>query len=60
LLPAVMSLLGEWNWWAPGPLRRWYERWGTAAATAAPTPGGRASAAAESRADQNLVTTDGR
>lgn len=27
LLPAVMSLLGEWNWWAPGPLRRLHERW---------------------------------
>jgi putative drug exporter of the RND superfamily len=24
LLPAVMSLLGEWNWWAPAPLRRLY------------------------------------
>jgi RND superfamily putative drug exporter len=23
LLPAVMSLLGEWNWWAPAALRRW-------------------------------------
>ncbi|XVV12639.1 MMPL family transporter [Actinoplanes sp. CA-131856] len=22
LLPAVMTLLGEWNWWAPAPLRR--------------------------------------
>jgi RND superfamily putative drug exporter len=22
LLPAIMSLLGEWNWWAPAPLRR--------------------------------------
>jgi RND superfamily putative drug exporter len=22
LLPAVMTMLGEWNWWAPGPLRR--------------------------------------
>ncbi|MEU4626170.1 MMPL family transporter [Actinoplanes sp. NPDC023801] len=22
LLPALMSLLGEWNWWAPAPLRR--------------------------------------
>jgi RND superfamily putative drug exporter len=27
LLPAVMALLGEWNWWAPGPLRRWHARW---------------------------------
>ncbi|MFF5082071.1 MMPL family transporter [Actinoplanes sp. NPDC000266] len=22
LLPALMTLLGEWNWWAPAPLRR--------------------------------------
>jgi RND superfamily putative drug exporter len=22
LMPALMSLLGGWNWWAPGPLRR--------------------------------------
>jgi RND superfamily putative drug exporter len=22
LVPALMSILGEWNWWAPGPLRR--------------------------------------
>lgn len=27
LLPAVMSLLGDWNWWAPTPLRRWHARW---------------------------------
>jgi RND superfamily putative drug exporter len=27
LLPAVMSLLGEWNWTAPAPLRRLHERW---------------------------------
>jgi RND superfamily putative drug exporter len=27
LLPAVMALLGEWNWWAPGPLRRLHTRW---------------------------------
>jgi hypothetical protein len=26
LLPAVMSLLGEWNWWAPGRLRRLHYR----------------------------------
>ena len=26
LLPAVMSLLGEWNWWAPVPLRRLSDR----------------------------------
>ena len=22
LVPSLMRLLGEWNWWAPGPLRR--------------------------------------
>ena len=28
LVPAFMRLAGEWNWWAPRPLRRVYERWG--------------------------------
>ncbi len=28
LVPATMKLLGTWNWWAPGPLRRWWERHG--------------------------------
>ena len=28
LVPATMTLLGEWNWWAPGPLRRLYLRLG--------------------------------
>jgi RND superfamily putative drug exporter len=27
LLPALMKLLGEWNWWAPAPLRRLHEGW---------------------------------
>ncbi len=26
LVPAVMRLLGRWNWWAPGPLSRVYRR----------------------------------
>ena len=25
-----MSLLGDWNWWAPRPLRRLHERLGLA------------------------------
>ena len=25
LVPATMRLLGRANWWAPGPLRRWWE-----------------------------------
>lgn len=28
LVPALMKLLGGWNWWAPGPLRRLHERFG--------------------------------
>ena len=28
LVPAFMRLAGEWNWWAPGPLRRLHDRWG--------------------------------
>ncbi|WP_380168503.1 MMPL family transporter [Jannaschia sp. R86511] len=28
LVPATMTLLGEWNWWAPRPLRRLHDRFG--------------------------------
>jgi uncharacterized membrane protein YdfJ with MMPL/SSD domain len=28
LVPATMRLLGSVNWWAPGPLRRWWEHHG--------------------------------
>ncbi|EXG79611.1 MMPL family transporter [Cryptosporangium arvum] len=28
LVPATMRLLGNLNWWAPGPLRRFYARYG--------------------------------
>ncbi|WP_203337468.1 MMPL family transporter [Nocardioides limicola] len=28
LVPATMKLLGRWNWWAPGPMRRWWLRHG--------------------------------
>jgi uncharacterized membrane protein YdfJ with MMPL/SSD domain len=28
LVPALMRLLGEANWWAPGPLRRLHDRVG--------------------------------
>jgi putative drug exporter of the RND superfamily len=28
LVPSLMALLGEWNWWAPRPLRRWHNRYG--------------------------------
>lgn len=28
LVPATMTLLGRWNWWAPAPLRRLHDRIG--------------------------------
>jgi RND superfamily putative drug exporter len=28
LVPAFMRLAGEWNWWAPAPLRRLHDRFG--------------------------------
>jgi uncharacterized membrane protein YdfJ with MMPL/SSD domain len=31
LVPSLMAMLGRWNWWSPGPLRRLHERlerWG--------------------------------
>jgi uncharacterized membrane protein YdfJ with MMPL/SSD domain len=28
LVPATMKLLGRLNWWAPGPLARWWQRYG--------------------------------
>lgn len=28
LVPALMALLGKWNWWAPAPLRRLHQRLG--------------------------------
>jgi RND superfamily putative drug exporter len=28
LVPATMTLMGRWNWWAPGPLRRLHDRVG--------------------------------
>jgi RND superfamily putative drug exporter len=36
LVPSLMRLLGEWNWWAPRPLRRLQERFGFARRASAP------------------------
>ncbi len=35
LVPAFMRLAGDWNWWAPAPLRRLHERFGLSEAPAA-------------------------
>jgi uncharacterized membrane protein YdfJ with MMPL/SSD domain len=32
LVPSLMQMLGRWNWWAPRPLRRLYERIGVSEA----------------------------
>jgi trehalose monomycolate/heme transporter len=39
LVPALMRLLGPANWWAPGPLRRVYARYGIREPGGIPGPG---------------------
>ena len=38
LVPATMRLLGRWNWWAPGPLGRFYARYGIHESSPEPAP----------------------
>ena len=38
VVPAVMRLLGDWNWWAPRPLKRLYDRAGLGDFKAEPIP----------------------
>ncbi len=38
LVPAAMRLMGRANWWAPGPLARWWERHGVREGVASPVP----------------------
>ena len=47
LVPATMKLMGRWNWWAPGPLRRLHRRVGLAErpSPALSLPGGRRAGA---------------
>ena len=39
LVPSLMKMLGPWNWWAPGPLRRLHERIGLRETDAPPALG---------------------
>ena len=55
LVPATMTLLGEWNWWAAGPLRRLHHRLGLHE-----TPGHPASLARTTSADGDGRATDHR
>jgi uncharacterized membrane protein YdfJ with MMPL/SSD domain len=43
LVPALMRLFGEWNWWAPGPLRRFQLRYGFHEGEPEPVPAEAAS-----------------
>ncbi|MCO5314920.1 MAG: MMPL family transporter [Solirubrobacterales bacterium] len=36
LVPSLMEMLGRWNWWAPGPLRRLHDRFGMSESEPAP------------------------
>ncbi|MEU6878634.1 MMPL family transporter [Streptomyces sp. NPDC046712] len=38
LVPAVMKLTGRFTWWAPGPLRRFHDRFGISEGGAEPAP----------------------
>jgi hypothetical protein len=42
LVPAFMRLAGEANWWAPRPLKRFYDRYGISESEAAPPSPSRA------------------
>jgi uncharacterized membrane protein YdfJ with MMPL/SSD domain len=39
LVPSLMELLGDWNWWAPRPLRRLHERFGLSDTSPEPATG---------------------
>jgi uncharacterized membrane protein YdfJ with MMPL/SSD domain len=39
LVPSLMELLGDWNWWAPRPLRRLHERFGLSDTSPEPVTG---------------------
>ncbi|MFD4321996.1 MMPL family transporter [Streptomyces sp. NPDC058548] len=50
LVPAVMKLTGRLTWWAPGPLRRFHDRFGISESdTPVPAPDGSGEAAEERR-----------
>ena len=38
LVPATMRLLGRWNWWAPAPMLRFWERFGIREVSELPAP----------------------
>ncbi|MFF7162810.1 MMPL family transporter [Streptomyces sp. NPDC008086] len=53
LVPAVMRLTGRATWWAPGPLRRFHERFGLSEGESQPVP------ATEPAPERDKVSTRG-
>ncbi|MFJ3765274.1 MMPL family transporter [Streptomyces sp. NPDC090082] len=51
LVPSVMKLTGRLTWWAPGPLRRFHDRFGISETDAPAGPGAGDGTGAESDAD---------
>ncbi|MFF3770855.1 MMPL family transporter [Streptomyces sp. NPDC002232] len=51
LVPSVMKLTGRLTWWAPGPLRRFHDRFGISETDAPAGPGTGDGTGAESDAD---------
>ena len=54
LVPALMKLAGEANWWAPGPLRRLHDRIGIREAEPTPVPA--PTAVDDARPERELVS----
>ncbi|MFF1275670.1 MMPL family transporter [Streptomyces marokkonensis] len=59
LVPSVMRLTGRATWWAPGPLRRFHERFGLSEGESVRTPAGTAEAAAGSATDPDKESATG-
>ncbi|MEQ6902071.1 MMPL family transporter [Nocardioides sp. YIM 152588] len=60
MVPATMKLLGGWNWYAPGPLRRWWERYGfREEAIVHPTPEADPGSAEEGADGRHRLTPTG-
>ena len=58
LVPATMSLFGEFNWWAPAPLRRLHRRFGLSEHVVLPPLGARPAVPVQ-RTDAVPVTVGG-
>src|SRR5262249_3780338 len=58
LVPSLMKLLGDWNWWAPAPLRRFHDRFGLRESVELEPQGaqGDAHAPADARLRQTAAT----